>query len=163
MSTMKNKAGLIGIKNAVIGSLLFAIVEGISFRLNEHVTTAESIHFRLLWIAFIFCISSSLSIIPGYLGGKIIERLSQKSKWSRISLMVLGAALGSIAVILISLSDLFLELSAHNYWSLNNNPAFLIYITRLAEVVIIASLMGSRSGLLITRYTDFTQSNTGSP
>ena len=64
-SIIQNKAGLIGIRSALIGSLLFAIVEGISLGTNENSTIAEAMRSRLSWMIFVFCISSVLSIVPG--------------------------------------------------------------------------------------------------
>ena len=149
--SMQSKAGWIGIRSALIGSLLFAIIEAVTMGTNETDTIAEVLRSKFSWMVFVFGISSVLSILPGYLGGKILERLSQKSNWNRRSLIILGACLGIVAVVLISLPDLFLVLAAHNYWSIKNNPAFTIYIVRLTEVVIIAGLTGSWSGSLIAK------------
>jgi len=151
ITSIKSKAGLIGIRSALIGSLLFAIVEGITLGTNQTDTMTEVLRSKFSWMVLVFGISSLLSIIPGYLGGKTLERLCQKSNWNTRSLMIFGATLGIIAVVLISLPDLFLVLAAHNYWSIKNNPAFTIYMTRLIEVIIIAGLMGSWSSSLIAK------------
>ena len=151
ITSMKSKAGFIGIRSALIGSLLFAIVEGITLGTNETDTMTEALSSKFSWMILVFCISSVLSILPGYLGGKLLERLSQRSNWNRRSLIILGATLGIMAVVLISLPDLLLVLAAHNYWSIKNNPAFTIYIIRLIEVIIIAGLIGSCSGFLIAK------------
>jgi hypothetical protein len=65
--------------------------------------------------------------------------------------MILGATLGILAVVFISLPNLLLILAAHNYWSIKNNPAFTIYMTRLVEAMIIAGSMGIWSGSLIAK------------
>jgi hypothetical protein len=147
---IQNKAGKIGIRSSLIGSLLFAIVEGITLKTDE-ASIIEKLINNFPWVIIVFCVSSILSLAPGYLGGRIIERLSKTINFSNLSLMILGAFLGIIAVVLISLLDLYVVLSAHNYWSINNNPAFPIYINRLTEVMIIAALMGSWSGFLIAK------------
>jgi hypothetical protein len=148
---MQSKAGLIGMGSALIGSLLFALIERISFKMEGINTIPELIRSNLSWIVLIFCVGSALSIVPGYLGGRIIARLSEESKWSRPSIVALGAVLGIIAVVLISLPYLFVVLAAHNYWSIINNPAFPIYLIRLIEAAIIAGLMGSLSSFLIAK------------
>jgi hypothetical protein len=151
-SIIQNKAGLIGIRSAVIGSLAFAIVEGIMLGTNGSDTFTEAFRFKFLWSIFVFCTGTVLSIVPGYLGGGILERHKQNSNLNRHSLIVLGAIMGMITVVLISLPDLlFFVLSAHNYWNIKNNPAFTIYIIRLIEVVIIAGAMGSWSASLIAK------------
>jgi|GEM_PF-5555545 len=147
---IQNKAGKIGIRSSLIGSLLFAIVEGITLKTDE-ASIIEKLINNFPWVIIVFCVSSILSLAPGYLGGRIIERLSKTINFSNLSLMILGAFLGIIAVVLISLLDLYVVLSAHNYWSINNNPAFPIYINRLTEVMIIAALMGGWSGFLIAK------------
>src|SRR4026208_1327455 len=126
---IQNKAGKIGIRSSLIGSLLFAIVEGITLKTDE-ASIIEKLINNFPWVIIVFCVSSILSLAPGYLGGRIIERLSKTINFSNLSLMILGAFLGIIAVVLISLLDLYVVLSAHNYWSINNNPAFPIYINR---------------------------------
>ena len=145
----KSKAGLIGLRNALIGSLLFAIIEGISLGTNETDTMAEVIRSKFSWMVIVFCIDSVLSMVPGYLGGRFLEKLSQRSNWNRRLLRILGATIGITAVVLISLPYLLIVLAAHNYWSIINNPAFTIYMERLIEATIIAGLMGSWSSFLI--------------
>ena len=144
----QNKAGKIGVRSALVGSLLFTIVEGITLKSGEVSITGKLIN-NFPWVIFVFCISSIFSIIPGYLGGRIIERLSGSRNFSKLSVMTIGAILGVVAVALISLLDLFVVLSAHNYWSINNNPAFPVYINRLVQASIIAALMGGWSGFQI--------------
>lgn len=143
MTSMKNKVGLIGVRSALIGSLLFAIVEGVMLRIVETYTVAEFVRFIFPRMLFIFCIGSLLSILPGYMGGRLLSKLSQRSNWNRRSLITLGATLGIVAVVIISLPYLYVVLAGHNYWSIYNNPAFTIYIIRLIEAIIIAGLMGS--------------------
>jgi hypothetical protein len=147
----QSKAAWIAMGNTWIGSLLFAIVQGISLKIEGVNTIPESIRHNLSWIMLVFFTGSVLWIVPGYLGGILIARLSQTEKWSKPSLIVLGAVLGIIAVVLISLPYLFVILAAHDYWSVRNNPAFPIYLTRLIEAAIIAGLMGSLSGFLIAK------------
>ncbi len=147
----KHKGSFIGIRSAFIGSLLFAVVEGIAFGTNETDSMTEVLQSKISYMIFVFCISCVLSIIPGYLGGKFLEKLSQGSNWNRCSLILLGATFGITSVILISLPYLFFALSVHNFWRINNNPAFTVYITRLIEAMIFAGLVGSWSGFLIDR------------
>ncbi len=148
---MHSKGALIGIRSSLIGSLFFAIVEGITLRPVQGYTTAESIRGNISWAVAVFCICSVLSMAPGFLGGSFLESLRQKNRWSKPSLIIMGATLRIAAVVLISLPDLLLVLVAHNLWSINNNPAFTIYISRLEEVIVIAGFMGSWSGLLIAK------------
>ncbi|MFC1936363.1 hypothetical protein ACFLYP_01710 [Chloroflexota bacterium] len=143
-----NEAGKIGVRSALIGSLLFAIVDEFSLMSGE-VSIIEILVNSFWWVMFVFLISSILSVIPGYLGGRIIEGLRKTRNSSKFSLMTIGAILGIIAVVLISLLDLYVVLSAHNYWSIKNNPGFPVYINRLIKASIIAALMGSWSGFLI--------------
>jgi MFS family permease len=150
-TSIKQTAGSIGVRSAFIGSLLFAVVEGISIGMNETDTTTQIISAKLLWIMTVFGVGSLLSVAPGYAGGKLLERLRRKSNWNRRSLMILGATLGVLAVVFISLPNLFLVLAAHNYWSIKNNPAFTVYLTRLVEAMIIAGFMGIWSGSLIAK------------
>ena len=150
ITPVKSKPGFIGMRSALIGSLLFAIVEAITLATNEADTMTEALRSKFSWMVLVFCIGGVLSIFPGYFGGKLLEKLSQKSNWNRRSLMILGATLGIIAVVLISLPSLYIVLAAHNYWSIKNNPAFPVYVGRLIEVVIIATMMGSWSGYLIS-------------
>lgn len=149
MNSMKTKAGFIGVRSALIGSLLFAIAEGIAFRIVATETTTESIRTNFLYMALFFCIGSVLSILPRYLGERKLMKLAQTSNWNRRSLMIIGATFGIAAVVLISLPYLYIVLAGHNYWSIKGNPAFPIYILRLTEAIIIAGLMGSWSGSLI--------------
>jgi hypothetical protein len=148
---LRNKSGWIGLTAALIGSLLFAMTEGITLENNDANSLAELIRSNFSWIILIFCVSSALSIIPGYLGGRIVERLKKTTALNNLSLIAIGAVLGIVAVVLISFLDLFVVLSAHNYWSIKNNPAFPVYVRRLVEVVIIAGLMGGGSGFLIAK------------
>jgi MFS family permease len=150
-TSIKQTAGSIGVRSAFIGSLLFAVVEGISIGMNETDTTTQIISAKLLWIMTVFGVGSLLSVASGYAGGKLLERLRRKNNWNRRSLMILGATLGILAVVFISLPNLFLVLAAHNYWSIKNNPAFTVYLTRLVEAMIIAGFMGIWSGSLIAK------------
>lgn len=150
-SILQNRAGWIGIGSALVGSFLFAFVEGITLKTNQVMSMMEVLRYNFSWIVFVFCVSSVLSVIPGYLGGRIIEKLKKTTKFSNSSIIAISATLGIISVVLISFLDLFVVLAAHNYWSIENNPAFPIYVSRLIEVVIIAALMGSWSGYLISK------------
>ncbi len=151
-STTSNRAGKIGLRNSLIGSLLFAIVQVIPavLKTDGFTPSAKFIDVILVIIAF-FGISSVLSAAPGYIGGKKIEKLYETGKYSNLSLTAIGSGLGIVAVVLISLPDLCVVLAAHNYWSLKNNPLFPAYITWLTEAAIIAGLMGGWSGFLIAR------------
>jgi hypothetical protein len=150
-SILQSKAGWMGFGSALIGSFLFALVEGLTLKTNQVMSIAELIRSNFSWIVFVFCGSSIFSVVPGYLGGRILERLKKTTKFGNSSLIAIGAVLGIISVVLISFLDLFVVLSAHNYWSIKNNPAFPVYVSRLIEVVIIAALMGSWSGYLISK------------
>lgn len=150
-STSQSRAGWIGIRSALIGSFLFAFVEGITLKTNQVMSMMEVLRYNFPWIVFVFCVSSVLSVVPGYLGGRIIEKLKKTTNFSNSSIIAISATLGIVSVVLISFLDLFVVLAAHNYWSITNNPAFPIYVSRLIEVVIIAALMGSWSGYLISK------------
>lgn len=148
---IQNKAGIIGVRSALVGSLLFAMVERITLKSGE-VSIIEKPLNIFPWVIIVFSINSIFSVIPGYLGGRIIERLSGTKNFSKLSLMTIGAILGVVAVVLISLLDLFVILIGHNnYWSINNNPGIPVYINRLIQASIIAALMGSWSGFLIAK------------
>ena len=151
MASIKSNAGLIGVRSALIGSLLFTILEGVAYRILEPDSPTEILRTKFSMLILVFCIGSVLSAIPGYLGGRLLKKLSQRSKWTRRLLMTIGATLGIVAVVIISIPYLWIVLAAHNWWSIYNNPAFTIYIIRLVEAIIIAGLMGSWSGSLISK------------
>jgi hypothetical protein len=151
-STTPNRAGRIGLRSSLIGSLLFAIILVIQALVKtDGFTLSAKFIDIILAIIVLFCIGSVLSAAPGYIGGKKIEKLYRTGKYNNLSLMAIGAGMGIIAVVLISLPDLCVVLAAHNYWSLNNNPLFPTYITWLIEAAIIAGLMGSWSGFQIAK------------
>ncbi len=151
-STTSNRAGRIGLRSSLIGSLVFTIVQVIPAVLKtDGLTPRAKFPDVILVILVVFCVSSILSAAPGYIGGKKIEKLYKTGKYNNLSLMTIGAGLGVIAVVLISLPDLCVVLAAHNQWSLINNPLFSTYITWLIEATVIAGLMGGWSGFLIAR------------
>lgn len=150
-SIHQNKAGLVGVRSALIGSFLFAVLEVISIKSKEVQTIIELIYSNFSWGINVFIMSSILSIIPGFFGGKIIDRIKKATALSNLSIIGIGVILGVVSVVLISFLDLYIVLAAHNYWSIRNNPAFLVYVKRLIEVVIIAAFMGGWSGYLISK------------
>ena len=156
----QNKAGKIGVRSALVGSLLFAIVGGITLKSGE-VSIIEKLINNFPFVMSVFCISIIFSVFPGYLGGRILEKLSAARNFNKLSVMTIGAILGVVAVALISLLNLYVVLSAHNYWSINNNPAFPVYINRLMQASIIAALMGGWSGFLIAKVTQPNTACTG--
>ncbi len=161
-SLIKNKAGWTGMRSALVGSLLFAIPEGIRLGYSQGGAIAGVLLTCLAWIAVIFYLGGVLTVPLGYFGGRIIERLYQNRHWSRGALMALGAGMGAATVTLISLPDLMLVLLFNGYLSIQNNAAFPIYLTRLAEVVAIAGLMGVWAGYSIARPAEPSQPEAGS-
>lgn len=148
----KSKAGMIGVRSALIGSLLFAIVQGLTMQgFNETDALIEVTRFELLLMGFVFCYSSLLSSIPGYFGSRFLDTPYRKGIYNRRSLMMWGAIIGVVIVAIISLPNLWLALVPHNYWSMKNNSQLLIYVFQLIQVVIIAALMGSWSGSQIAK------------
>ncbi len=149
-TSTKSIANLIGIRNAVIGSLLFAIVQGIKYGMSSETdAVTETIRSNFSGLVFVVCIGSVVSTVPGYFGGGLLESLRRKNNWDRRSLMIAGTALGIIIATLINLPELFLALVGRN------DPAFTEYVTRylarLVEAVVIAGLMGAWSGSLIAK------------
>jgi hypothetical protein len=147
-TSSKRIANLIGIRNALIGGLLFAIVQGIRLGMSSETDAmTETIRSNFSGLVFIVCISNVISIVPGYFGGGILERLRRKNDWDRRSLVIAGIALGIMAAVLINLPELLFALGG------KNDPVFTgyitQYITRLVEALIIAGLMGGWSGYLI--------------
>jgi hypothetical protein len=149
--SLQSKAGIIGIRSSLIGSFLFSIIEKIDFTLNPSSTGNGSIDYGYLlrWLIADFIIGFILSVYPGYLGGRLLSNL--KMRFSSNQLMIFGAGMGIVSIILISLPYLFVVLSAHNWWSFNNNSLVPVYVHRLVEASIIAALMGSWSGFLISK------------
>jgi hypothetical protein len=146
------KAGWIGIRSAIIGTFLFLMVDAVEFFI-EDAANAKSwdLISMMIWGLAFFLIGSLLSAIFGFLGGKLILWLIRKKNIKSQFSVILGTGIGVFSVVVISLPYLFLVLGAHNYWSIEHNPVFMIYLHRLVIAVIIAGLMGGWTAQIITK------------
>jgi hypothetical protein len=150
------KVGWIGIRSALLGSVLFIVVEvvtNIIKNAKDLKLSDLSISLILIFIMLMLCIL--LTSVPGFLGAIFIRWISITTNIPRWLLIFMGASMGISSAIVISLPYLFMVLGAHNYWSIIGNPAFPIYLYRLAIAVPIAAMMGGWSAHRISNLPRF--------
>lgn len=158
-TTFYAQGGRLGIKSALIGSVVFAFVDLAGVYINtyiiERINTAESVEniiFTAIWVIFVILFGSALAFLPArFLGGFLARSLYDdygKHKLTKRIAVTKGAVVGAVASIMICLPILFFH---YNFIQQTGHGDFFVDIYRTVEATIIASLAGAWSGLKIEK------------
>lgn len=153
--TLKGKR--LGVHFALIGSVVFAIVDEISIQINSHWikhidTPPNEIKWALYWFMLVSVCGFCLAFFPARIGGgilaSILYRGGNRHKISSTRGLILGAAIGGAVSLLICLPAVAIE---YIFVTSTGHGDFYVYIFRTIEAVTIASFMGGLAGGCLSR------------
>ncbi len=147
----------LGIRFALVGSVLFAFVEVISVQINTHWikhvdTPPTEIWWNLVLFILVSILGFCLVFIPARIGGivlaHILYRVKKQHPLSPIRSALIGAGIGGVAGLMICLPIVVM-----NYLLVNTagHGAPYVFIYRTGVVVVIASILGGLSGWRLSR------------
>ncbi len=155
------QGGIIGVKNAILGAVLFSIIDTISLELRNG--TQNLIEFVLALVTgfgFISIIGIVFSFPPSFLGGGILTIIAQRKFFSTRLLenymVVRGAILGLLAGIVICVVVYFwaycMDTIAHGGLGLvQGKPVIDGYFYRAGSATILAMIAGGWTGKQIAQ------------
>ena len=156
-STFYAQGKRLGVKSALIGSVVFAFVDLAGIYVNTYIIEqidtpdgVESILFSVFWIIFVILFGIAVAYFPArFLGGFLARWLNNdygKQRLTKRIAFVKGGLVGAVAVMMICVPILLIQ---YNFIQQSGHGDFLVFIYRTVEATIIASLAGAWSGLQI--------------
>lgn len=154
-STFYAQGKRLGVKSALIGSVVFAFVDLTSIYIKtyiiEQINTPDGIEstlFTVFWIIFAILFGIAVTYFPAcFLGSFLARWLNNdygKQRLTKRIALVKGGLVGAVAVMMICIPILLIQ---YNFIRQSGHGDFLVFVYRTVEAIIIASLAGAWSGL----------------
>lgn len=149
------QGSIVGVKNAILGAVLFSIIDTISLELRNGIQNfIEFVLTLVMGFGFISVIGIIFSFLPSFLGGGILTIIAQRqfpSTRLKNYMVVMGAILGLLTGIVICVVVYFLayyEASiAHGGLGLvQGKPVIDGYFYRAGSATILAMIAGGLTG-----------------
>jgi len=149
----------LGVKSAIIGSVVFAFVDLVGVYINTYLIQQidtpdgiENIIFTVIWLVAVILLGSALAYFPArFFGGFLARWLNYdygKQRLTKKIALVKGGLVGTIAVMIICIPILLME---YNFIQQTGHGDFFVFLFRTVEATIVASLVGAWSGLQIEK------------